>query len=166
MPDKGKTNFVIDAVMFLLMMAIAGLGVLMKFVLIPGKDRWAEYGRNVELYFLGMDRHQWGTIHLILGCILFVLLALHIILHWKMIPNMYRRLIGSRPARIVLLTLFVVVSILLLVIFFFITPEVVEIGRGEGRHGADTQFLEKNEGRRDLSRDPVDVAGEIGLPGH
>ena len=92
--DKSKVSFVIDALMFLCMMAIAGIGFLMKFVLIPGKERWVKYGRNVDLYLLGMDRHEWGTIHLVIGFILLGLLVLHIILHWKMILAMYHRFIG------------------------------------------------------------------------
>jgi len=55
MPGKGKLNFIIDALMFICMMAIAGLAFLMKFILIPGKERWAKYGRGVELSLLGMD---------------------------------------------------------------------------------------------------------------
>ncbi|MBU0567408.1 DUF4405 domain-containing protein, partial [bacterium] len=85
MSDKSKVNFVIDALMFLCMMAITGTGFLMKFVLIPGQERWVKYGRNVELLLLGIDRHEWGAIHLVLGFILLGLLVIHIILHWKMI---------------------------------------------------------------------------------
>jgi len=40
MNNKSKLNFVIDAVMFLVLMAMAGLGFLMNYVLIPGKERW------------------------------------------------------------------------------------------------------------------------------
>ncbi|MFN3531210.1 MAG: hypothetical protein ACK41Q_01645 [Candidatus Brocadia sp.] len=36
--DKSKANLVIDALMFLCVMAMAGIGILMKFVLLPGKD--------------------------------------------------------------------------------------------------------------------------------
>ena len=85
MPGKGKLNFIIDALMFICMMAIAGLALLMKFILIPGKDRLAKYGRGVDLSLLGMDRHEWGTIHLAIGLALLGLLTLHIILHWKAI---------------------------------------------------------------------------------
>jgi len=33
---------------------LAGTGFLMKFVLIPGKDRFAVYGRNTDLFFFGL----------------------------------------------------------------------------------------------------------------
>ncbi len=58
--DKTKLNFFIDASMFLTMMALAGLGLLIKYVLIPGRIAWAQYGRQMELTWLGLDRHAWG----------------------------------------------------------------------------------------------------------
>ncbi|GAN33419.1 MAG: DUF4405 domain-containing protein [Candidatus Brocadia sp. AMX2] len=62
--DKSKVNLVIDALLFLYVMAMAGIGLPIKFVLLPGKDTWAAYGRKAELFLFEMDRHQWGTIHL------------------------------------------------------------------------------------------------------
>jgi hypothetical protein len=76
MIDKPKLNFIIDALMFLVMMAMAGLGFLMKYVLIPGKSRWVKYGRNVDLTLLSWDRHDWGELHLYLGFTLLSLPAL------------------------------------------------------------------------------------------
>ena len=85
---KSNVNFVIDALMFFCMSAIAGIGFLMNDVLISGRETWEEYGSNIELEFLWMDRHTWGDIHLFFGIILLGLLALHIILHWKMITGL------------------------------------------------------------------------------
>jgi hypothetical protein len=70
MKHKSRINFLIDVVMFLMMMAIAGIGFLMKYVLVPGSERWEKYGSNVDLFLWGWDRHQWGALHLILGYIL------------------------------------------------------------------------------------------------
>ncbi len=85
--DKSKLSLVIDALMFLCVMAIAGIGFLMKFVLLPGKDTWAVYGRKVDLFLFGMDRHQWGTIHLIIAFVFLGMITLHIVLHWNMIVS-------------------------------------------------------------------------------
>lgn len=98
MMDKSKVNLGIDALMFFCMMAMAGIGLLVKFVLLPGKDTWAVYGRKVELFLFGMDRHQWGMIHMIIAFVFLGLAVLHIILHWKMILSLYTRLIGSMVA--------------------------------------------------------------------
>ena len=65
MMDKSKVNLVIDAVMFLCVMAIAGIGLLMKYVLLPGKETAAVYGRKVDLFLFGMGRHAGGRIHLL-----------------------------------------------------------------------------------------------------
>jgi len=131
--DKSKFNLLIDAVMFLCMMAIAGLGFLMKFILIPGEERWVKYGRNVELTLLDMNRHEWGKIHLTVGLVLLGTLVLHIILHWKAIVGIYQKLITNQTARRIIATVFIIVSALLLLTAFAVRPRVEELGRGEGR---------------------------------
>ncbi len=132
MIDKPKLNFIIDALMFLVMMAMAGLGFLMKYVLIPGRARWVKYGRNVDLTLLGWDRHDWGDLHLYLGFTLLGLLILHIILHWKQIVGLFQRFISPERRTLVLLV-FVLLAVLLIYFPFLMTPEVGELGRGMGR---------------------------------
>jgi hypothetical protein len=130
--DKPNLNFVINALMFLTMMAMAGLGFLMKYVLLPGRESWLKYGRNVKLAFWGWDRHDWGAIHLYLGFFFLGLLALHIILHWRQIVRLFQRLIPVERRTPVLLA-FVLVALLLIYFPFLITPEISEAGRGMGR---------------------------------
>jgi hypothetical protein len=132
MVDKPKLNFIFDALMFLVMMAMAGLGFLMKYVLIPGKERWVKYGRNVDLTLLGWDRHDWGDLHLYLGFTLLGLLILHIILHWKQIVGLFQRLIPPERRTLILLV-FLLLAALLIYFPFLMTPEVGELGRGLGR---------------------------------
>ncbi len=130
--DKPNLNFVIDALMFLVMMAMAGLGFLMKYVLIPGRESWAKYGRNVNLTLLGWDRHDWGSIHLYLGFFFLGLLVLHIILHWRQILSLFHRLIPLERRTLVLLT-FVLLAAFLIYFPFLVSPEISELGRGMGR---------------------------------
>lgn len=134
--DKTKINFVIDALMFLCLMAMAGLGFLMKYVLLPGRQAWAKYGRNVELTWLGWDRHDWGEIHLYLAFILLTLLTIHLILHWKMILGLFEKLIPNHRRRVRIALAFLIITVLLIYFPFLVTPEVRERGRGGGRHGA------------------------------
>ena len=129
-PEKAKFNFVIDALMFICMMAIGGLAFLMKFILIPGKERWAKYGKSVELSLFGMGRHEWGTIHLTIGFVLLGLLTLHIILHWKVILGLFQKLVGNQKARWITALAFVVVSSLLLIAPLTARPDIQEVGRG------------------------------------
>ena len=42
--DKSKFNILINGCMFLSIMAITGIGIIMKFVLLPGKETAAVYG--------------------------------------------------------------------------------------------------------------------------
>jgi hypothetical protein len=129
MIEKSKLNFLIDAVMFLCMMAIASLGFLMKFVLPPGRERVAKYG-NAELSLFGMDRHEWGTIHLYLAIAFFIVLALHVVLHWKLIVGLFERLFQNRDTRRIVAPAFVGASLLLVIGPFLIKPTIRAVGPG------------------------------------
>jgi hypothetical protein len=132
--DRSKLNFVIDALMFLLLMAIAGLGFLMKYILPPGREVWATYGRNLNLTWLGWDRHDWGQIHLYLALTLLALLVVHLILHWSMILGLLARLLPNPKVRHRVAVIFVILGLLLIYFPFLITPETGERGgRGLGR---------------------------------
>jgi Domain of unknown function (DUF4405) len=131
--DKGKLNFVIDALMFLCLMAMAGLGFLMYYILSPGRRIHAVYGRNVDLTWLGWDRHDWGDLHLYLAFILLGLLTVHLILHWSMIVGLCARLLPDRKVRLRVVVAFLVIALLFIYFPFLITPEVGERGGGGGR---------------------------------
>lgn len=133
---KAKLNLIIDALLFLCLAAIAGIGLLMNYVLVPGFQRWEIYGRNVDLFFWGMDRHEWGAIHYVLARILLGLLVLHLVLHWKTIVSICRKLIPSRPVRWIAAVVLVGLATSLLVFSFFVRPDVQDRaqGKGRGRH--------------------------------
>jgi len=140
MAGKARLNFIIDALMLLVGSLLAGTGFLMKYTLIPGKDRFAVYGRNVELFFLGLDRHEWGTLHLWLAFFLIALLVLHLVLHTAWIIRMARSIIAGSTAQTVIIGMFVLVCALLLFFSFAVQPRVEEglagvhgMGRGMGR---------------------------------
>ncbi len=131
MIEKSKFNFVIDALMFLVIMAMAGLGFLMKYVLVPGRERWVKYGRNVNLTLFGWDRHDWGDIHLDLGLIFLGLLTLHVILHWRQIVGLFQGIVPPERRPLVLLV-FVLLAVFLIYFPFLWSPEVGAVGRGLG----------------------------------
>ena len=93
--DRVKLNLIIDIILFLLLMTMAGIGFLIKYTLISGEKQNIIYGTNTNLEFWGLDRHEWGTIHLIVSIIFVVFILLHIILHWKMIVCFLKRLIPT-----------------------------------------------------------------------
>jgi len=159
--DKCKLNFTIDALMFLCVASLVGMGLMIKFVLIPGKERWVKYGRNVDLLLFGLDRHEWGTIHLIVALVLLGLLVLHIVLHWKMIIAMYERLVTRKRPRRVIALVFLAACAFLITSPLFVRPDVKELKRGEGRHET-SQTTENRVGESldQLGKDVHDVTEE------
>lgn len=111
----------------------------MKYVLLSGKEAQVKYSTKVELSWLGLDKHEWGTVHLITAFVLVGLLILHIVLNWKQIVSMFQRLISSSQiSRKIITAVFTIVCVLLIIFPFIMNPEVQEIGsggRGGGEHG-------------------------------
>ena len=134
---KSKLNFIIDAAMFLGVMAMAGLGFLMKYVLPSGRDAWAKEGSNRQLSWLGWDRHAWGDIHLYLAFTLLILLVVHIILHWQQILGLFHRVVPDSRRRYQLALIFLLLSLLLIYFPFLITPDSKARGRGSYRSQVD-----------------------------
>jgi len=124
---------IIDVLLLLCLAAMAGFGLLMKYVLVPGAERWAIYGRNVDLSFLRLDRHDWGGIHYFMALVFGGLLVLHIVLHWRMIVGMTCRLIPNRVARRMAAVLLLILVAALTAFPFFVKPQVEDIPRGGGR---------------------------------
>ena len=129
---RAKLNLIIDALLLLCIAGIVGIGLLIKYVLVPGYQHWEIYGRNVSLFFWSLDRHQWGTIHFIVGLVFLALLVLHVVLHWSMIVSIYRKLIPNRFARWVAALILLGVTVLLFTFAYFVKPQVIEQGRGQG----------------------------------
>lgn len=168
--DKQKLNFVIDALMFLCLMAMAGLGFLMQYALLPGRQAWTKYGRNVDLTWLGWNRHDWGEIHLYLAFALLGLLCVHLILHWQMILGLYARFIPDPQTRKRLAWGVLALTVVLLSFPFLITPEVRERGRGgqgRGRQHSSLKALSADygsqvlPGNRNKTRTDVSPASQI-----
>ncbi len=142
---KAKLNLVIDVIMLVVMMALIGVGLLNRYVLLTGQQKWEKYGENLEFYLWGFDRHDWNYIHFILGLILFGLLVLHVWLHWKMIINIYKNLIKNKKTRMFMGLALAFVSLLFLVFPLFIEPETGEVIKRE-------QHSKEVPGRNEMER--------------
>jgi hypothetical protein len=151
MKDKGKVNLVLDALLFLALMAMVGIGLLMKYVLLPGREANAAYGRPVSLTLLGWDRHEWGSVHLVIGFVFLGLLGLHVALHWKTILCLLRRLVPQRAPRIVAASVFVLVGAVAASFALFVAPEVVSRHRHHA-HADDYGAPHERAGRRHTRR--------------
>lgn len=120
-PGRSQINLIIDIVLLLLLAAMSFIGFLLKFSLLPGSEKREVYGNGVELYLCGMDRHEWGRIHLIISIIFIVLIVLHIVLHWKMIVCIFRKMLPPKYLQYLFgLVLF------LIVLFSFLIPLILE----------------------------------------
>jgi len=138
---KAKLNLIIDVLLLLCTAAIVGIGYLMKYILVPGYKRWEIYSRNVELYFWGLNRHEWGTIHLTIGLVFLVLLFLHILFHWPLIIGLYKQLVPKRTTRWIVAIIIILLTIGLIVFPYFVKPEVQETRGGAG-HGFTSSGLD------------------------
>ncbi len=123
---KPKLNLVIDTLMFIVLMAVAGLGFLMKFVLLPGYKINEIYGTDTDLFFRGLDRHQWGAIHLYLALTMVFLLIFHLIFHWKSIVSIFKRMIPGKTMRWIITLIVTILGIFLVLVPFLVNPEVAE----------------------------------------
>ncbi len=128
---RQKLNIIIDIIMFLVMGALAAIGFIIRYILIPGSERWEKYGRNVDLTCWGMDRHEWGFIHLVLGILLIVLLILHIIFHWTMIVNYFKRLLPNPIWRYIVVGGIIILTCIFAASPFLMLPEIGAPIRGQ-----------------------------------
>lgn len=160
MSKRTKTNFYINLALFIVFAALIGGGILIKFVLVPGQERWLLYGQNMELTFLGLDRHEWGTIHLIIGIVFFILLVFHIIFHWNVIKCLFRRYIKKPSVRSFSVALAFLLFIGLIVFPFFIQPEKSAITRGEGRINLEGVSVDLNDSIRVKLKKPKKLKGD------
>jgi len=87
---KNPIKYIVNTMLFIDVCAIAAIGLLLAYA-IPG-----ERAAQASKYFLGLHRHDWGTIHLYLSIFLLVLLAIHIGLNWNWIAQSTRRYFGDR----------------------------------------------------------------------
>lgn len=110
--------------MALCMSAIIGIGFLIKYTLVSGQERKLKYGDHVDLYLWGMNRHDWGFIHLVLGFAIIGLLALHLFLHWNMITHVYKNLIKKPLSKKAIAICFTIICAALILVPFFIKPEI------------------------------------------
>jgi len=124
---KPTLNFIINALMLFCMCAIIGIGFLIKYTLVSGQEQIIKYGNKVELSLFGMDRHEWGAIHLIVGYILIGLLLLHIILHWKVIISVYKRLLQKKPAIKFISIVFITICFLFIIIPFVANLDAIKL---------------------------------------
>jgi len=86
---KALWGRVINALSLIVFVLMISTGSLLKWVLPPGSG-WIEiagHGRQGRVVYtvLGLDRHDWGSMHFYISLILIFLLCIHLVLHWQWI---------------------------------------------------------------------------------
>lgn len=129
---KLKLNIIIDIALFIFLLVVAVIGFIIRYILIPGSERWLKFGYNAEMTFLNLERHDWGYIHWVAALVLAGLLVLHLVFHWNQILCMIRRLIPNLLVRKIAVAFFLVLCVLILVFPVFIPAKVGEPVAGQG----------------------------------
>lgn len=88
--SKNTWNYVVDFLATLAMLALIMTGFLIQWIL-PARQ-----GRAGRRMLWGMDRHDWGEIHLYLSIALIGLIVLHVVLHWKWVFATTRDLLRGK----------------------------------------------------------------------
>ncbi len=84
---KIKLKYLIDALLFICIVGLAGIGFLQGFFLAEGPV--ADISKK---YFLGLHTHQWGHLHLYISIAFTVLIIIHLILSWDWIKSCTKKI--------------------------------------------------------------------------
>ena len=76
---RTSLNLIIDIVAFVGFVLLTTTGVLMRYVLPPGSGHYST--------IWSLDRHEWGGIHFWISVVFFLILTLHLVLHWRWIVS-------------------------------------------------------------------------------
>jgi hypothetical protein len=128
--NKNNWKYLIDTLLFICIFGLAFIGILMAFFLAEGPTV-----NDQSKYFLGLHRHQWGDIHLILSLAFIGLTVIHLILAWNWVKAQARRMFKNKAPLIISLTL--LVSILTIFIFWAFMPKNSPVYSNYGRRSGE-----------------------------
>ncbi|MCL3781183.1 DUF4405 domain-containing protein [Prolixibacteraceae bacterium JC049] len=127
--NKSIINLLIDIILLVLLCLITSIGLLIHYVLLPGYKVNLAYERHVDLQFLGLDRHQWGDIHLYVSLLFILLIIIHVVLHWKQIVCGINRMLKIQSAKTIVIAFLLAFMLITILGVFFIQPEKIERSR-------------------------------------
>lgn len=121
--QKAHVNFVLEGIALAALSGLAATGLLMYFRLPPGSG---------SLELLGMGRHDWGDVHVVLAAAFVASMVVHLMLHWKWV---WGTALGRDPAaRRFRGTAFLVATALF--VLLAATPWLFSVREGPGGGGA------------------------------
>ena len=136
---KTSWKYLVDVVMFLVMLGIILVGLLLAFVIKEGPTVQAN-GK----YFLGLHRQQWSNIHLILSLLFSGALVFHLILEWSWIKGKTKALFKGawRPILGTIVAAALLIPLGMWALATKNAPEYAESGiRYMDQHSRDTNIL-------------------------
>ncbi len=77
--NRTNLNFIIDVVALVGFVMLTTTGVLMRYILPPGSGHYST--------IWSLDRHEWGGIHFWISVAFLLILAFHLVLHWRWIAS-------------------------------------------------------------------------------
>lgn len=113
--SQNSINIIVDIILLLLLVAISSIGFIMKYIMPSGHAVRHEGAQPYASDVLGLDRHGWGDIHWVLSVFFLLFLILHIVLHWKMIIAMIKRMMPNNTVRRALWVLIAFITFSLLI---------------------------------------------------
>lgn len=114
MKTSFKTNLFIDLLLFVSMALMSIAGIVLRVVRPLIKKAQVEWVREAAEWVMSCGRGVWFKIHLWAGILMMLLLAVHLVLHWKVIDGYLSKHIASKGARVAItlvLLLLLVVSV-------------------------------------------------------
>lgn len=146
--NKNSLKYLIDSLLFICLVGLAGIGFLQGLVLAEGPVE--DVSRK---YFMGLHAHQWGHIHFYISIAFSVLIIIHLILSWNWIKATSKKIFKNKWGTALVGML--IVSLLIPLIFWAFSLQHVDkyadYGTRSGR-GRNINLPEKQ------------VKGEAALP--
>jgi len=93
--EKVKVNYWVDVLLIILFVIVGISGIVLDFAFTSGVPN---IGRTIT--FLGTHKLDWLRPHAIAGLAMVVLLIIHLVLHFKWLGLMTRRLVDNNSASI------------------------------------------------------------------
>lgn len=84
---KSTLILAVDMFAFTAFLFLTSSGLLLHYMLTPGSGRWS--------LVWGISRHEWGDIHFWIALTFFWILTLHVLLHWKVIAELFSPLTSA-----------------------------------------------------------------------
>jgi hypothetical protein len=132
---KSNLIAIIDLVAFAAFLLLTTTGVLLRYLLPERSGHWKT--------ILGLNKHEWGTLHFWIAVVLLFVLALHLLQHKKFIRNIFRGRNKEKMNVRMALGIIGLIAIILLALLPLISP--VETPSKSKSKKPDQQHFQKDK---------------------